>query len=84
MRLIRYKRTIPPAYSGEAMFVSPTQATGPSTSTPIRLASKGSALNISLSTLATSTATEESTETATEGEREEYAYYISYSSKCSR
>lgn len=42
MRLIRYKRTIPPATSGEAMFVSPTQATGPSTSTPIRLASKGS------------------------------------------
>lgn len=46
MRLIRYKRTIPPATSGEAMFVSPTQATDPSTSTPICLASKGSALNI--------------------------------------
>lgn len=80
MRLSRYKRTIPYTTSGEAMFVSPThEATGPSTSTPIRLASKGSALNISLSTLATSTATEKSTETATEGGREEYANYISYS-----
>lgn len=57
MRLIRYKRTIPHTTSGEAMFVSPThEATGPSTSTPIRLASKDSGLNISLSTVATSTA----------------------------
>lgn len=71
MCLIRYKRTITPTTSGEVVFASPTH-TGPSTSTPIRLTSKGrSALNISLSTVTTSTATEESTETATEGEREE-------------
>lgn len=59
MRLIRYKRTITPTTSGEVVFASPTH-TGPSTSTPIRLTSKGrSALNISLSTVTTSTATEE-------------------------
>uniref|UniRef100_A0A8W8MIF1 Uncharacterized protein n=1 Tax=Magallana gigas TaxID=29159 RepID=A0A8W8MIF1_MAGGI len=54
-----YKRTITPTTSGEVVFASPTH-TGPSTSTPIRLTSKGrSALNISLSTVTTSTATEE-------------------------
>lgn len=37
MRLIRYKRTIPPATSGEAMFVSPTQATGPAHLPPYAL-----------------------------------------------
>lgn len=86
MCLIRYKRTIPPTTSGEVVFASPTH-TGPSTSTPIRLTSKGrSALNISLSTVTTSTATEESTETATEGEREKsmLIIFLKLCSKCSR